>query len=86
MDAAIGNKTQLEVTIEEGLHWKLENNIRVSEDIRGISISKNPFLEIEASTPISLKTILKQIGEFEQFLSIALYCEQSFNSIRVFNA
>lgn len=86
LDAAIGNKTQLEVTIEEGLHWKLENNIRVSEDIRGISISKNPFLEIEASTPISLKTILKQIGEFEQFLSIALYCDQSFDSIQLLSA
>lgn len=86
LDAAIGNKTQLEVTIEEGLHWKLDNNIRVSEDIRGISISKNPFLEIEASTPISLKTILKQIGEFEQFLSIALYCDQSFDSIQLLSA
>ena len=86
LDAAIGNKTQLEVTIEEGLHWKLENSIRVSEDVRGISISKNPFLEIEASKPISLKTILKQIGEFDQFLSIALYCEQSFYSIQLLSA
>lgn len=86
LDAAIGNKTQLGVTIEEGLHWKLENNIRVSEDIRGISISKNPFLEIEASTPFSLKTILKQIGEFEQFLSITLYCDQSFDSIQLLSA
>ena len=86
LDAPIGNKTQLEVTIEEGLHWRLENSIRVSEDIRGISISKKPFLEIEASNAISLKTILKQIGEFEQFLSIALYCDQSFDSIQLLSA
>lgn len=84
--APIGNKTQLEVTIEEGLHWRLENSIRVSEDIRGISISKKPFLEIEASNAISLKTILKQIGEFEQFLSIALYCDQSCDSIQLLSA
>ena len=83
LDAAIGNKNQLEVTIEKGLNWKLENSIRVSEDIQGITISKNPFLEIEASKPISLKTMLKQIGEFEQFLSIALYCYQSFESIQL---
>lgn len=83
LDAAIGNKNQLEVTIEKGLHWKLENSIRVSEDIQGITISKNPFLEIESSKPISLKTMLKQVGEFEQFLSIALYCYQSFESIQL---
>ncbi len=85
LNAPIGNKTQLEVNIEDGLHWKLENSIRVSEDVRGISISKNPFLKIEALKTISLTTILKQIGEFEQFLSIALYCEQSFDSIQLFS-
>lgn len=83
LDAAIGIKNQLEVAIEKGLSWKLENSIRVSEDVQGISISKNPFLEIETSKPISLKMMLKQIGEFEQFLSIALYCYQSFESIQL---
>lgn len=86
LDAAIGNKTLLEAAVEKELQWKLENNISVAEDVRGITIIKNPFLNIEASNPISLKAIFKMVNEFEQFLSIALYCEQSFNSIRVFNA
>lgn len=86
LDAAIGNKTLLEAAVEKELQWKLENNISVAEEVRGITIIKNPFLNIEASNPISLKAIFKMVNEFEQFLSIALYCEQSFNSIRVFNA
>lgn len=83
LDVPMGNKTQLEAVIEDGIQWKLENSIRVAEDVLGISISKNPFLEIEASKPVSLKTMLKQIGEFEQFLSIALYCDQNFESIKL---
>ncbi len=83
LDVPMGNKTQLEAVIEDGIQWKLENSIRVAEDVLGISISKNPFLEIEASKPVSLKTMLKQIGEFEQFLSIALYCDQNLESIKL---
>lgn len=83
LDTTIGNKTQLDAVIEDGIQWKLENNISVAEDVLGISISKNPFLDLEASKPVSLKTMLKQVGEFEQFLSIALYCYQSFESIQL---
>ena len=59
LDAAIGNKTLLEAAVEKELQWKLENNISVAEDVRGITIIKNPFLNIEASNPISLKAIFK---------------------------
>ena len=83
LDTTIGNKAQLDAVIKDGLHWILVNNISVAEDVLGISISKNPFLDIEASKPVSLKSILKQIGEFEQFLSIALYCDQNFESIQL---
>ena len=85
LDVARGNKILLDVSIEDGLNWKLGNRIIVSEDIRGISINKNTFLEIETSKPISFTTIIKHVAEFEQFLSIALYCEQSFDSIQLFS-
>lgn len=85
LDVARGNKILLDVTIEDGLNWKLGNRIIVSEDLRGISINKNTFLEIETSKPISFTTIIKHVAEFEQFLSIALYCEQSFDSIQLFS-
>lgn len=85
LDAARGNRVQLDATIEDGLHWKLGSRITVSEDLGEISFSQNTFLEVEASKPISFTTITKHIGEFEQFLSIALYCEQSFDSIQLFS-
>ena len=84
-NVARGNKTQLEVTIEDGLHWKLGSRNTVSEDLNEITINKNTFLEIEASEPISFTTIIKHVAEFEQFLSIALYCEQSFDRIQLFS-
>ena len=83
LDAAFGRKTLLEVVLEQGLLWKISNDINIAEDVRGISIKKNPLLEIESSEPISLKSVLKQIGEFEQFLSIALYSNQSFENIQL---
>ncbi len=85
LDAARGNKIQLDATIEDGLHWKLGSCITILEDLGEISFNQNTFLEVEASKPISFTTITKHIGEFEQFLSIALYCEQSFDSIQLFS-
>jgi hypothetical protein len=83
LDAARGNKIQLDATIEDGLHWKLGSCITILEDLGEISFNQNTFLEVEASKPISFTTITKHIGEFEQFLSIALYCYQSFESIQL---
>lgn len=83
LDATFGRKTLLEVVLEQGLLWKISNDINIAEDVRGISIKKNPLLEIESSEPISLKSVLKQIGEYEQFLSIALYSNQSFENIQL---
>lgn len=86
LDVSIGRKALLEAVLEQGLKWKISNEIEVHEDVKGISIKKNPLLEIETSESISLKTGLKQISEFEQFLSIALYGNQCFESIQLLSS
>ena len=82
LETALRGKALLEVELEKGLVWRLCHNIKVGETIEGISINKTPYFEIESSEPISIYSYLKQISEFEQFLSIALYCDQNFTDIQ----
>ena len=42
LDAPIGRKALLEAVLEQGLKWKISNEIEVHEDVKGISIKKNP--------------------------------------------
>ena len=82
LNASIGGLKLLEVEIEKGVFWRLFHNIKVAESIEGITINKTPFLDINSSKPSSLYSYLRQIAEFEQFFSIALYGEQSHSSIQ----
>lgn len=77
LEAVLRDKALLEVELEKGLIWRLCHNIKVGETVEGISINKNPYFEIESSEPASVYSYLRQISEFEQFISIALYGEQN---------
>ena len=81
LDASIRGIKLLETEVEDGLFWRLYHNMTVAESIDGITFNKTPYLDIDSSNPSSLYSYLKQIAEFEQFLSIALYGEQNHSSI-----
>lgn len=72
----------LEAEVEKGIVWRLYHHMTIAESIEGIAINKTPYIEIESTQPNSLFSYLKQIAEFEHFLSIALYGEQHHSSIR----
>ena len=82
LDATLRDKALLSVNIKDGFVWNLFHNIKVGESIEGLSINKTPYLEIESSTPASTYSFLRQVSEFEQFLSIALCGEQNASNIQ----
>ena len=50
-----------------------------------MTIIQTTTLEIEAEKPLSIETYLKQIEEFAQFLSIALYGDQNPTEVKLTN-
>lgn len=65
----------LETQCEENLCWRLRQYQEI-ERAHDLTITQTTEFEIEATEPQSIKSYLKQIEAFSQFLSIALYCKQ----------
>lgn len=70
-----------EVPVDKASKWILNQNNSIGNDIRGYQITPSPYLEIRAIEPLPLKSYIKQIKEFTQFLSIALFGIQNPESI-----
>lgn len=75
----------IEQKIEDGVKWILRNSYTQSLDRFSITITQDTEFVIDTPHGMSIYQYLKQITEFSQFLSIALYCEQSPSSIQFVN-
>lgn len=69
-------KKLLDAASDKGVYWSLWQYPTIDRTIHDLTITQTTEFEIEATTPCSIWTYLKQIEEFSQFLSISLYCNQ----------
>ena len=69
-------------SIDDGVKWVLQNRVVKYENTYDLTISQKTELMIESSKGLSIIDGLKQVKEFTQFLSIALYCEQNPSTIQ----
>ena len=74
----------LETTNEEAL-WRLWQGQEIERTIHDLRITQTTTLEIEALDTISIRSCMRHIGEFAQFLSIALYCDQNPTEVKFVN-
>ena len=81
LQAAFNKSTLFEVRIDNGTCLRLCNSHIINNNVEGYRIIRNPCFEIESSTLKSLEYYSKLISELEQFLSIALFSEQSHSRI-----
>lgn len=72
-----------EAPVDKASKWILNQNNSIGNDIRGYKITPSPYFEIRATEPIPLKSYIRQIKEFTQFLSIALFGIQNPESIEL---
>lgn len=71
------SKKLLDAASDEGVYWSLWQFPTIDKTVHDLTITQTTEFEIEATTPCSFWTYLKQIEEFSQFLSIALFCDQN---------
>ena len=74
---SFGATKLLETINDDGACWRLWQGQTIERTIHDLTIIQNTTLEIEAVKPLSIGAYLKQIEEFSQFLSIALYGDQN---------
>ena len=75
----------VEVDVEEGVKWVLRHLFTERCHDFSVTVSQDTEFVIDAPQGMSIYQYLKQITEFSQFLSIALYCEQNPSDIRFIN-
>lgn len=84
VDPGLDNRL-IESQVEDGVKWVLRDKFHQNRSSYDLNITQSTELLIETSKPFSIEGFLNHIGEFCQFLSIALYGEQSPNQIRFAN-
>lgn len=75
----------VEAQIENELNWLLRDKQIQNKTKFDLSISQATEFVIESAKKLSIRDCLKQIVEFTQLLSIALYCEQSPSAVSFYN-
>ena len=75
----------LETTNEDGICWRLWQGQTIEKSIYDLKITQTTTLEIEALEAISIRSCMRHIEEFAQFLSIALYCDQNPTEVTFVN-
>jgi hypothetical protein len=75
----------VDVQIEPGIKWLLMDAYNIDRGAFDLSINQYTLFEIESYNTVSIRTFTKQIIEFFQFLSIALYCKQRPSSIKFYD-
>lgn len=81
----INSTTLLESNCEDGIFWRLWQSPTIERTIHDLHITQTTKLEIEANKACSIWTYIKQVEEFSQFLSIALYGDQNPTEIKLEN-
>lgn len=79
------NRTLVSSEVGKGLEWKLNYIYDVYWNDFDATIKQDTYLLIKASEDVSIRNFLNQTIEFSQFLSIALFCEQSPNEVTLVN-
>ena len=79
------NRTMVLSEVGKGLEWKLNFIYDVYWNDFDATIKQDTYLLIKASEDVSIRNFLNQTIEFSQFLSIALFCEQSPNEVTLVN-
>ena len=82
---SFGANKLLEAVNDNGACWRLWQGQTIERTIHDLTIIQTTTLEIEAIKALSIRTYLKQIEEFAQFLSIALYGDQNPTEIKFVN-
>lgn len=80
-----GATNLLETINNDGACWRLWQGQTIERTIHDLTIIQTTTLEIEAVRTLSIRSYLKQIEEFAQFLSIALYGNQNPTEIKFTN-
>lgn len=80
-----GKSKLLESLNKNGAYWRLWQEQSIKSNQYDLSISQITFFEIEAIKTQSIESYLNQLEEFAQFLSIALYGDQSPTEVFFFN-
>ena len=75
----------LETVNDDGACWRLWQEQSIKRTIHDLTIIQTTTLEIEAIKALSIRSYLKQIEEFAQFLSIALYGDQNPTEVKFVN-
>lgn len=75
----------LETMNEDGVWWRLWQGQAIHRSIHDLTITQATTLEVEALDAISIRSFMRHIEEFAQFLSIALYCDQNPTEVRFVN-
>lgn len=75
----------LETTNEDGICWRLWQGRAINRTIHDLTITQSTTLEIEALEATSIRSCMRHIEEFAQFLSIALFCDQNPTEIKFIN-
>ena len=71
----------LETTTEEGVLWRLWQGQTINRTIHDLTITQTTAFEIEALDAISVRSCMRQIEEFAQFLSLAMFSKQQPSKI-----
>lgn len=75
----------LETVNDDGVCWRLWQGQTIERTIHDLTIKQITTLEIDAIKALSIRSYIKQIEEFAQFLSIALYGDQNPTEIKFVN-
>ena len=75
----------LEALHDEGVCWRIWQGQAIHRTIHDLTITQTTSLEIEAIKGMSIQSYMRNIEEFSQFLSIALYCDQNPSEIKFVN-
>ncbi len=65
-----------DVQIENGVSWTLLHRPTLKMNPYDLSFTQETEFRVEAPAKLSILDFLRQVEEFSQFLSIALYCKQ----------
>ena len=75
----------LEALHKEGIYWRIWQGQTTNMGIHDLTITQKSTLEIEVKEGLSIQSYMRNIEEFAQFLSIALYCDQNSSEIKFVN-
>ena len=82
LDEILHNEKLLEVKLEDESCWYLWQYQSVDRSVHDITIQQTTKLVISSTNSKSIRYFYRQIIEFSQFLSIALFCEQNPTEIK----